>query len=108
MEEENKEAPEVDQGTLYTLIRTGIMIDQGECHIWINACRADPQWRSVLKELDQGRHVDDFVLTTVRVMEVKKHGHEEVEVPTSLHQLVKRDCHDVPSWATWPWAGRWT
>jgi hypothetical protein len=97
VETASKEAPEIDQGALFTLTGTSVEMDQEGCHKWISAYEADPKWKVVLGELKQGHQVSNLGLTPDGLINMKKHGHEKIVVPKSLRQFVMKECHDVPS-----------
>ena len=90
---ESKEPKE--KGTLFALT-THIEMDQQERHRWITAYESDPCLWTALRNLRQGRRVDDFLLTSTGLIGIKKHVHKKFVILVSLHQDILKKCHDAP------------
>ena len=94
--EEEKKKETLDE-TISTLIRTQTEMDREDyCH-WIDAYRIDLKLTTVFKKLRQGRRLDDYVVTSVGIIGIQKHGQKRVVVPMSLRQFVMQECYNVRS-----------
>ena len=95
MEAEEPKVPE-EEGNLFVL-SSHMEMDQEERQKWITAYESDPRLRTALERLRQGQRADDYLLTSLGFIGIKKQGQEKIVVPASLRQTVLRECHDVPS-----------
>ena len=84
-------------GELMAMTEVTINLDQEECQNWIKAYERDPVLKTALGDIRAGRHHGDYVLTSEGLIAVVKNDQRKLVVPTSLHQQVLRECHDVPS-----------
>ena len=64
---------------------------------WKQAYEDDPNLKTAIQQLQQGKTFEKFQLTPQGLLAVQKDNWQILRVPFSLRQRIIRKCHNVPS-----------